>query len=776
MTTVLLCSNSLACYSWVASPECMCGTRQWANSSLVLTLVLMSFASIFLVLDPVSFDQVINLRIRPLQFVAGGFMSFSYLAAAALNGTNEWFAPIAPSLKYVCYITYIFAFFTVLALSGSYCRSFAVVRGVRRRSDTVAPSAGVARAWVGGSALLEPARSFGGVSARSFKLWVKSLGARNPRQHDRTPDAPRWGSMILYRVVLSSFTAFYLITTLFPPFEWPLAALSYAATVYHFIIVVENPGTPIWAIIHYLLHGSGFTFSLYMMIGQIHVAITTALFVPVFMRILLKLGRIVRDRNMHSACARDAFISLWTVIVPGILFFGADTYGCYFMEEYPMRLLTLLDEDDHKCGNRVVANFVAQIQLVLLTMFGLILKSDWGLQMTEATVLRLEITRPEAVMFSCVAITMGLAVKLFASREAEGNNGMIDVYLILLFSTLWMVTFTVLMCQHASIINKRRENKARRSARASILPGKKLIPISTSSESQPRVTTALSISTRQRVATALAPETLPCFWCILFLAVSIFAYLIPSVWRAIVRDRDGRGSGGVLFGSSGKGLSVFSLISHLLVTFGARSGIQGYGAHLHFLLHAAAMTAQTVVNVRGVGEADLGLFFVGVAFTIFGFFAFWYAYAQVRYELREKNPWLAASFAGKIISWLLKGGLAAAGYVYSETLACAAMPELTTFKGKTCTEDEFCEVDLDECAALRGCNNLVLITAIGCACFSTVVVSDANFTTSQILRGRSPRHVISSAVRVVLNVLKLRCAHSRPANSAVSVKPGFTMG
>ena len=426
------------------------------------------------------------------------------------------------------------------------------------------------------------------------------------------------------------------------------------------------------------------------------------------MKGLLALRRLACARGQALTFAEDMFRLYWEFLCPALILLIADTAGCY--ADPP-------EGEIAQCGNRATADEVMQMQLCAGVLLGRVLTSqDWGLALTEASCLLLELSAVEKATMALAAASFILTLKVAALRDVEGEATFATIMQGHAVVVLLVAAGTLLALNFESIIKHRSRRERSRSRE---------------STAQTRVRSSMVNQVRSTI-TVHHVRVLPRFWAFLLMGVTC-VFLGPGVWHAAsVR-------GTVLVRTCDGSLSLFALTTHSFMFLGdARSA---WPQHVHWGAQVTALC---------FGVAAHGSSPVSIATTL----VVWVGFARGRTRLAHLNPRLVTELSTRSFRWLMRAGLATALFLYFETLGCVLNPSRFSFEGRMCDRSRSsCEFGQDSCVALEHANGAMLVNSCISAAYSFILLDDVRCTFKQIMRGLAPAHVTISFPLILLSVL-----------------------
>ena len=246
----------------------------------------------------------------------------------------------------------------------------------------------------------------------------------------------------------------YVTTT----YDYPqyLSVISAAGALFHFFIAIQESSVA-WPLVHFVCHCVGSPINLARHVVQrdhtgVGVATQAAYMCvlwPLTLKALLTTRRAIKKRGAgpSKVAEHDFFCCLFLCVLPTLLMLLSDTVGCF---------LSPPGHDARNCENRLVANHAAQIHVAISGMFFLLVTSqEFGLAMTEAACLLLEVTAPEKAMFVLVALSFTLMLSVVCMRDVEGEATAQLTLQASLIPLLWAATWVVMSCSYERILGHR---------------------------------------------------------------------------------------------------------------------------------------------------------------------------------------------------------------------------------------------------------------------------------------------------------------------------------
>ena len=358
--------------------------------------------------------------------------------------------------------------------------------------------------------------------------------------------------------------------------------------------------------------------------------------------------------------------------------------------------------------------------------------------------MRLELTWPDRIVGSLVAVASMIALFMFSTRDEGDAAGNTLLLLERVFSACWLAAILTLVF-HAQKARenriRRRESSNRRSrdasaaqAAAAIAVGVAVRPdtseritisladrvtlrrncvVSNAAQAAAPITPAVEGEEPHRQA-ALAVAELPRTWSCLVISVSCLSYTTPQAIRLALPRYE------ALRGVTGQ-LSNLCFVAHLLMLAnkGASSArkrsvvhlaVQGFGIVCHFgaELRRMGFTVGLALNsVFSVGGTVLEL---------------WLLTRIMLPTLASRNPTLHAELPIKVFQWLFqRGGLTMAMYCYFEAFGIG-----------------FSDGTAEDVRPWLDANNTVLLHLTFSAALSLTLLADSRTSLSAVLRGLAP--------------------------------------
>ena len=485
----------------------------------MLSLACTAIASTFGKLQPVTFEQVIHLALPFSQLVSFGFLGLSFFLTLTLYSQSERFAPST------------YAIDLLHAATGPCVVLFLL-----------------ASTW--------------------------SLGTK-PKQNNATPTAPglRYGMMIPYRCVMVGFSLLYLAAVVIPlaaqlrPALQPLSFLS--ATVHIWLMMEQS----VWSsLVHFLIHTSAVLIRgvLEYEDGGFRALIGVS-FYPIILWALMRFRRLVRDSedpNSAADCVASVFRAYFTAVLPAVLYFGSDSLGC------ALRKPRQLDWQEQNCAPRILGNYIGAIHAIAVVgLWIMMTNKQGGAGFDDLAAIRLELSRTELVVGFCVSCASLIALYLFATREAEGQD--MDRHTVTknVFLACWAIAFSSLALTMNRVHDKRE--KKRRDSMSGEEGAHAHKPHTTSR--QP----GLEMPTCGEVV--VIPRT----WSYLLMFISFVSYAVPQLFRVALQIDQLR-------------------------------GVTAAFANLIFMCHALMLSTTDNALARRTLVAHLGLILVGTAGAVIG--------------------------------------------------------------------------------------------------------------------------------------------------------------
>ena len=704
--------NGLLCvgFSRDPGPGQNCGVRVAVNYTSALAVCANAVLFVLLTIRPLSLRQMTHLDIPTSQLVAFAFYGMVLTLALTLHSQNETFAPSSATIELLSTLAgpFLLLFFSAFAM------------------DIVQYKA-----------------------ARDAKLdtqaAVEEDASSTPDPRERTAavaaSGTHYGAMIPHRLVMVSFTAIYLVVEMCPVGDVvriPFAPLSMGSACFHLWLTFEESDVGRPALTHFLAHSSSAgIIGVRAMCNDDWPQALSALFslvimYPGLLKSLTRFRASVWSHGSDSAakCAAVTFITFFGAVVPAMLYLGADSLGCAqrHMHEQGTR--------EKLCPNRVIANQVGAMHVFYSVGAGIVLtNSEGGAGFDTLAAVQLELSWPEGVAGSLMAVATVIALFLFATRESRQDLTNSNFVLANLFIACWVVAVLTLTLNTKKANKSRQKRRERASSKreqrkASTMPGQKRI----CSVGQPVVAMLPRAWSFVLVALSFASYTGAsalnnaiscmfvlhvCFTCLLLLTFtrmfSLHIRAAPQTVRWAFQVEWLRGAIGAF--------SHLCFVCHffLLTNETSEKGILTSHLIMHLAGHASSFAATS--RVAGVTAGLVVAYLIGTSGVLCEFFLF---VRVVKPILALRNKRLHDELPLTIFRWMFhKAGLVMALYCYFEAVGVGFDSSLSS---------------KDVSPWLTANNTTILHLTFSVALGSTLI-ADASTSLSAVLRGKAPSYV-----------------------------------